>query len=316
KEAQAVTKLDRDVSSGTASQEINFWLTLERESESIERQLRAEPINLTLEVLKHAKRFHATVTFYSNTGMKEWMGKIQSYNALMKDFPLNELLSATDLEKIQQALVDIFTHISRKLRNSPYPTKRVLLLIEAISRDLNDILNKILGSQRLMYQEFPRFCDTLAAASDIFATWDASLKEFVTLARELIKKRNEKFLPIKVQGAHEKLRERLNYIGAFRKTHEQFRVMVTSGKATMLMGPSAGNGVAKQPQVQTLAGIEMDEEIRAAYETVKVIDVLDVSQEGTEIWAAAETAYNERVSRVENSLIAKLRDMLGQAKSA
>ncbi|KAE8214295.1 hypothetical protein CF327_g2298 [Tilletia walkeri] len=316
KEVQAVTKLDRDVSSGTASQEINFWLTLERESESIERQLRAEPINLTLEVLKHAKRFHATVTFYSNTGMKEWMGKIQSYNALMKDFPLNELLSATDLEKIQQALVDIFTHISRKLRNSPYPTKRVLLLIEAISRDLNDILNKILGSQRLMYQEFPRFCDTLAAASDIFATWDASLKEFVTLARELIKKRNEKFLPIKVQGAHEKLRERLNYIGAFRKTHEQFRVMVTSGKATMLMGPSAGNGVAKQPQVQTLAGIEMDEEIRAAYETVKVIDVLDVSQEGTEIWAAAETAYNERVSRVENSLIAKLRDMLGQAKSA
>lgn len=38
--------------------------------------------------------------------------------------------------------------------------------------------------------------------------------------------------------------------------------------------------------------------------------------EGTEIWVQAETAYNERVSRVENQIIARLRDRLGTAKSA
>lgn len=38
--------------------------------------------------------------------------------------------------------------------------------------------------------------------------------------------------------------------------------------------------------------------------------------EGTEIWVAAENAYNERVSRVENQIIARLRDKLGTARNA
>ena len=38
--------------------------------------------------------------------------------------------------------------------------------------------------------------------------------------------------------------------------------------------------------------------------------------DGTEIWVAAENAYNERVSRVENQIIARLRDRLGTARNA
>jgi len=38
--------------------------------------------------------------------------------------------------------------------------------------------------------------------------------------------------------------------------------------------------------------------------------------EGTEIWVTAEVSYNERVSRVENQIIARLRDRLGIAKNA
>lgn len=71
KEIQSVTKLNRDVASGTASQEINFWLSMERALEGIEEQLRSEPIVLTLDILKHAKRFHATVSFIADTGLKE-----------------------------------------------------------------------------------------------------------------------------------------------------------------------------------------------------------------------------------------------------
>ena len=38
--------------------------------------------------------------------------------------------------------------------------------------------------------------------------------------------------------------------------------------------------------------------------------------EGTEIWVTAESAYNERVARVENQIIARLRDRLGTARNA
>ena len=71
KEIQKVTKLSRDVASGTASQEINFWLSMERALDGIEEQLRSDPVVLTLDILRHAKRFHATVSFIADTGLKE-----------------------------------------------------------------------------------------------------------------------------------------------------------------------------------------------------------------------------------------------------
>jgi dynein heavy chain 1 len=71
KEIQNVTKLNREVPSGSASQEINFWLSMERALEGIDEQLKSEPIVLTLDVLRHAKRFQATVSFVADTGLKE-----------------------------------------------------------------------------------------------------------------------------------------------------------------------------------------------------------------------------------------------------
>ncbi len=71
KSIQTVTKLTRDVSSGTASQEINFWLSLERALEGIEAQLRSDEVNMVMDCLRNAKRFHATVSFGADTGLKD-----------------------------------------------------------------------------------------------------------------------------------------------------------------------------------------------------------------------------------------------------
>ena len=312
KEIQTVTKLDRDPASGTASQEVNFWLSMEKAQEQIEGQLRSEPVVLTLDILRYAKRFHATTSFLADTGLKDCAERTHAYNLMMRDFPINDLLSATDLDRCADSVVAIFAHLNKKMRVSPYPVKKALALVDAISRDLNETIVKILGPMRIMYQEYERFYSSLEATSRIFAVWDEGAKEFVSTGREVIKKRGERFLPIKVNPVHLKLRERLSYLATFRKTHEQLRLMVSSGKAMTL----ASTAISAERQQQTLAGIEMTEEIRAAYDSMKAIDVLDVSQEGTEIWGTAELAYNERVARVENSLIARLRDLLGQAKTA
>jgi hypothetical protein len=57
--------------------------------------------------------------------------------------------------------------------------------------------------------------------------------------------------------------------------------------------------------------MDMEEEVSAAYEAVKRIDILDVSPDGTEIFLTFEGAYNERVARVENWIIARLRWVTG-----
>ena len=63
-----VTKLDRDPSSGTALQEISFWLSLERALLRIQEKRENQEIQLTLDILKAGKRFHATVSFDNDTG--------------------------------------------------------------------------------------------------------------------------------------------------------------------------------------------------------------------------------------------------------
>lgn len=64
-----MTKLDRDPSSGTALQEISFWLNLERALHRIQEKRESLEVALTLDILKHGKRFHATVSFDTDTGM-------------------------------------------------------------------------------------------------------------------------------------------------------------------------------------------------------------------------------------------------------
>jgi dynein heavy chain 1 len=72
----------------------------------------------------------------------------------MKDFPLKELLSATDLDKIQESFLLIFRHINRKLKLSPYPIRRALPLVETISRDFNDQFLRVPASHRLPYTPY------------------------------------------------------------------------------------------------------------------------------------------------------------------
>ena len=60
----------------------------------------------------------------------------------MKDFPLNELLASTELDRLRTALRNVFHHL-RKIRNTKYPLVRALRLVEAISRDLMNQLLKV-----------------------------------------------------------------------------------------------------------------------------------------------------------------------------
>ncbi|EDR02506.1 LOW QUALITY PROTEIN: uncharacterized protein LACBIDRAFT_399283 [Laccaria bicolor S238N-H82] len=221
KAIQAVTKLTRDVSSGTASQEINFWLSLERALEGIEVQLRSEEVGMVMDALRNAKSAQV--------------------HQLMKDFSLNNLLFSTDLDKVHESLTPIFSHLHRKLKLFPYPIRR------------------------------------------------SNLTRFM---REVARKRSEKFIPTKDVPAHGKLVEWVGYLMERRKQHEQLAVMT---------GPTRGLGVGLGGEGGVGGGMDMEEEVKEAYEVVKRIDVLDVSVEGTEIWV---------------TIIARLRDRLGTARNA
>ncbi|KAL8769492.1 MAG: hypothetical protein Q9209_004553 [Squamulea sp. 1 TL-2023] len=318
KSIKAITTSSRDPEKGSAAQEINFWLAMESALEAVEAQLRSDGVLLTLEILQRAKRFQATVSFTADTGLKDATERVQKYNQLMRDFPLDELLAATSLPKVEDSLVSIFTHLNRKLRISPYPIARALPLVTAISADLDTLLHSLLSGRTLMHLEFRDFSILMENADRIWAIWDESIREFTNVAREFTRRRNEKFIPIKIYPRHIKLQERLNYVRTFRVNHEQLqRTIVTVLGARSLGG---ANNIEKEEHqavlVEEIGDVDAVEEVSQAYTALKDVDVLDVTPEGTQLWVQAEMHYNERTSRVENAIIARLRDRLAGAKGA
>lgn len=318
KSIQSITKMSRDPDSGSAAQEINFWLSMESALEGIEMQLKSDGVQLTMEILRHAKRFQATVSFSADTGLKDSSDKVQKYNQLMRDFPLDELLAATSLHKIQDAVVSVFNHLNKKLRICPYPIARALPLVTAISGDLETQLRSLLHGRTLMHLDFKDFETVMETAEGIWSTWDENVKGFTNVAREVTRRRAEKFIPIKVVSRHGKLQERLNYVNTFRVNHEQLQRTIIN-----VLGTKPSHAVSAQDfsgeqvvLVEEIGDVDAVEEVTQAYAALKDVDVLDVSPEGTQIWIQAETTYNERTSRVENSIIARLRDRLATANSA
>ncbi|XP_063804701.1 cytoplasmic dynein 1 heavy chain 1 [Pseudophryne corroboree] len=325
REIQKVTKLDRDPASGTALQEISFWLNLERALYRIQEKRESPEVLLTLDILKHGKRFHATVSFDTDTGLKQALETVNDYNPLMKDFPLNDLLSATELDKIRQALVAIFTHL-RKIRNTKYPIQRALRLVEAISRDLSSQLLKVLGTRKLMHVAYEEFEKVMVACFEVFQTWDDEYEKLQVLLRDIVKRKREENLKMvwRINPAHRKLQARLDQMRKFRRQHEQLRAVIVRVLRPQVTAVAQQNqGEVPEPQDLKVTEVLFEaadanaiEEVNLAYENVKEVDGLDVSKEGTEAWEAALKRYDERIDRVETRITARLRDQLGTAKNA
>ncbi|KAK5965130.1 hypothetical protein GCK32_004027, partial [Trichostrongylus colubriformis] len=313
KEIRKVTKLERDPGSGSSLQEMTFWLNLERALQKILQKRESEEVTLTLEALKCGKRFHATVSFDTDTGLKQTLALVTDYNSLMKDFPLNELVSASDLDSIKVALGNVFGHM-KKIRATKYPVQRALRFIEAISRDMNGQILKVLGTRRLMHISIVEFDQLMMQCIQLFTKWDDEYDKFITLLRDISKKKRDEPVKLmwKVLPLHKKLEGRLVQIKAFRKQHEQLRVVIAR-----VLRPAGTPSTESQPETQPHGG-EMTpvDQVNLAYEFVKEVDCLDVSIEGTTAWDAAQRRYEEQIARVETAITSRLRDQLGSARNA
>ncbi|XP_028159312.1 dynein heavy chain, cytoplasmic isoform X7 [Ostrinia furnacalis] len=321
KEIQKVTKLDRDPSNGTALQEISFWLNLERALHRIQEKRESIEVALTLEILKYGKRFHATVSFDTDTGLKQALATVSDYNPLMKDFPINDLLSATELERIRLAVQQIFSHL-RKIRSTKYPIQRGLRLVEAISRDLGQQLLKVLGTRRLMHIPFEDFERVMTQCFEVFSCWDDEYEKLQGLLRDIVKKKRDEHLKMvwRVSPSHKRLQARMEHMRRFRRHHEQLRTVmlrVLRPRATVAAETGAG-GEPAQPHSLPMDAADANAiaEVNLAYENVKEVDCLDISREGCDAWEAAVRRYEDRIDRVETRITAHLRDQLGTAKNA
>ncbi|KAL3112905.1 hypothetical protein niasHT_015611 [Heterodera trifolii] len=308
KAIQKVTKLDRDPTSGTALQEVTFWVNLERALLQIQEICESDEFIVTMEALKLGKRFHATVAFESNTGLKEMLVTAQDYNQMMKDVQINDLLCAFDLAAVKTAVSTILGSI-KKMRSTKYPLKRAYGFITTISTDLCERLVQLLKPRLLMHAPMSELEEIMDQCKKIFTAWDEEADKVMMMFRDLAKKQRPADAKpmLRMIYRHKLLELRLEQLYRFRTQHEQLSNMIS--RVLRFAGPTS---------LESFGVIDSDpeKEIGKAYDAVKELDYLDMGQQGQQAWESAMQYYRDHISRVEAELASRLRDQLGGAKNA
>ena len=298
-----ITKMKYEITTGNTLQEINYWVSFERSLNLIEQQVKMPEVELTLEILKFKRKFGITTTFENDLNLKGIITKSAKVSAVMKDFPINELLSSNTLADIAAAITVIFLHVKKINNNDAYEPTRFLSFLEALSRDLLVQILKILSTIRLMSMPYNEFLTLMDQSKDIFTKWD---EEFGVI-RDLMKK-NSKGMNAELTNCsfeHMNLKKRLEKVTEIRQHHEKLREVIEA----ILQKESSGKTGEAMSFLTT-------KDISEAYVLFQNLDILDLSKEGENNLNAAYKNYEMKIDRVETQITVKLRDRLGAAANA
>ncbi len=102
----------------------------------------------------------------------------------------------------------------------------------------------------------------------------------------------------------------------FRKQHEQLRSVIIRVLRSSAQDSIEDTLRGGTDLVMDVADASAIEEVNLAYDKVKEVDSLDLSDDGQLLWESSIRRYDERIERVESRITARLRDQLGTAKNA
>ncbi|CAH0480997.1 unnamed protein product [Peronospora belbahrii] len=315
KEIQKVTRLIHEPLPGTVMQEINFWCDLNRALLVVQKQLESPEVEITLAVLQRAKRYLATVTFSADHGLGPAIQHVSSVMTLMKEFPMNSILSATDINQLNQGITLVFTHLKKIRVADSYNLSRLLRLVEVMSSDLTQQTLSLLCVYSLIQLPFSQFEQLILSCKELFLNWHRQVATLYDLTKELFKRRggsiNTEKLPLlsELQMEHAAIEERLLELHEFREQHEKLRDVIQR-----VLGGSNAVGLDESRGVDGTN--DALTEIVSAYSQLNSLNPLDVSGEGMTEWKNLRKTYDLCIDRVEGRIISSLTSRLSATSNA
>ena len=291
-----------------AREEIKFWNDLHDALVDLQKQLNNRSWHVQLDVLKRSNRvFLSGVSGLEHeSGLRECMALVKEYQNLFQDFPLHKLHQARSIDQLQTAVEALFSYMNKHVKSvMKYPIPRAMNLIDAVTRDFNKQLLKIL-STGLMDMDYDSFVTETGGCDSLFSEWTTYYRRFNESAKQAVRKQtgSGKHIPERVQMEHLPLKQRVEQVSIFRRGHHKFVQVLKE------VVPNDTGG---------LSGMDALDEMQRAYDTAKQTignRLLDVTDEGQILWERAHKQYEERVEKVEQHITSKLRDRLNAAETA
>lgn len=288
RQVQSVTLIERNNTEVLSIQEeVLFWNSMELALESIKEQVSQPSVRRAIEILNAAKRFQVTLAFQNNIGIVEKLDETKAYNVLLKDLPINEIIyskdNELDLTKMESGIMSLFNHLKKWKNLNTFPLVRMIELIELLLKEIVSSLTRILLNMNLMAMPFAAFeIEYSGKITLIFHIIDVNVKFMVNIIRELMRKRQEKFMIVKIdQHLLTALHERIEHLRDLRRRHQEL--------------------------LHLLSFIDdennLTEEITLSFsKNIAAVDAFDFSKQGTSVLQANEQMYLEASLRVLNAI--------------
>lgn len=292
KEIQSITNLSSNLDNQSSiTEEIQFWTSLDISLSAIEDQLSAVQIKNSINLLNRAKRFHVTLSFTNDTNLTDKILETKTNLALLKDLPMSELLSINPkdkdcLTKFMDVVTAIFNHLKRLRTINSFPLEKALLLTELILKDIVIKLSSLINSFSLLtidLSDFITLFDT--AINEIFSTIDLNIKYMINLIRELLRKRHEKFIVVRInQDVVDQMKLKLEALKAFRVKHENLLFITRN----------------------FLHDIDQESRLIDEYNRLASLNALDFTKHGIFNWTSSEKLYNQIYDNIQASITSTL----------
>jgi len=296
-EIQTTVSASYDIDNGTADNEIRFWAAKESSLQSIIHQLEEPEIKLTLEILKRGKRFHSGITYLSDSNIHDALSTASKYNQLLKSLPMQELLSSSDLPKINTCVIKMFDHL-QKLRVVKYPIPRAASLVQSIIHEIASTTSNILKEVKLMSVSYSRFMRVYEQFTDLYENLDLQIKDFTLMARELLRKRSDRFMMIRISYSTD-LQKRLEKIKDIRLNYHELV-----------------QAINRLDNMDTFDNRILNNMVPSIVELFETPTLLDTTSAGRETFLDSLQNYNTSINRLEKDLAESLETELRKYSSS
>ena len=330
---------ERGASQGADLEELAFWNQLNDELHRVRSQLKSPGVELTLAMLREAKRFVATLALQTNTGLDSATAYARDVEHFLKPYPVSEFVAARDFDKIGVVLNGAFDHLPKIRQSRYYTLERTAQLLSATTLTMRKSMERILRenySNTLLFMDYKEYETSVRyPTQDVFVQFDDRMEEFKEFFLEQGRRRNKlgnrsndltpsKILE-KLTQYQKPLEARLDQIHEFRSGHERLRQVVlqvlkreanevllledaTTGSSSNANNETDGEGKSETTIDETANAIQTVE--NAPRLLFSSLDVLDLSPGGTKALESALEEYDLRMDAMEERLAKLLRDKL------
>lgn len=303
-EINRLTRLiDSSPYSGNAETETSFWKNLEARLLEVKDQLEnSSIILLTKIVLKRTNRVSEQLIRESEAELDRSLELVQVSVAFLRDFPMDELLTSSDLHpKLSRSVASCLQHFSR-LKHSRYNFSRAVCLLETLGSATLQKVIALMKEKMIMQCSIEDLRKVKKHSDEVFLAWDSQFAAQRLVLKDVAKRRNEKFIPPQIDQIS-LLSKRFGQVVEFREQHERLL--------------SVFSAVLHGQENDVVSELNEAWQIVLNQTSANSDIVLDItSAGGTAVWNNVRSMYEKRLEKAEERITRLLEDRLSSADSA